>query len=182
MPHIQNRGPRDNSCCGERDRNNSMDRSSQNDSQDDTKVRYGDNTRDTRNTSMPSRNRQDNRDDSRQRYGQRYDSRERRPEQQNRLVRFESACQDGGQNRQNINFSSRNAQNRPQSPYQSTQHDFNSNPGQRRNNNTTRSQNQVCTHCRKTNHTSRECKTCFNCLKIGHFRHECRAPESSNLN
>ena len=82
----------------------------------------------------------------------------------------------------NINFNSRNAQNRPQSPYQNRQHDFNSNPGRRSNNNTTRSQNQVCTHCKRTNHSSRECKSCFKCLKLGHFRHECRAPRSSNLN
>ena len=73
-------------------------------------------TWDNRNTYMPSRNRQDKRDDSRQRYGQRYDSSERRPEQQNRSVLFESPRNDRGQNRQNINFSSRNAQNRPQSP------------------------------------------------------------------
>ena len=140
------------------------------------------NTRDTGNTYMPSRNRQDNRDDPRQRYGQRNDSRKRRPEQQNRSVRFESPRHDRGQNRQNMNFNSPNAQNRPQSPYQSRQYDFNSNPGQRNNNYTNRSQNQVCTHCKRTNHTSRECKACFNCLKIGRFRHECRAPRSSNLN
>ena len=53
---------------------------------------------------MPSRNHQDNRDDSRQRYGQGYDSRERKPEQQNRLFRFESPRKDSGQNRQNINL------------------------------------------------------------------------------
>ena len=182
MPHNHNRGSRDNSRNRERDRNNSMDKRSQNDSRDDTRGRYGNDTRNNRNTYMPSRNRQDNRDDSRQRYGQRYDSRERRPEQQNRSVRFESPRNDRGQNRQNINFNSRNAQNRPQSPYQSTQHDSNSNPGRRSNNNATRSQNQACQHCKRTNHSSRECKACFNCLKLGHFRHECRAPRSSNLN
>ena len=99
MPHIQNRGPRDNSPSGERDRNNSMDRRSQNDSRDDTRGRYADNTRDTRNTYIPSRNRQDNRDDSRQRYGQRYNSGQRRPEQQNRSVQFESPRHDRGENR-----------------------------------------------------------------------------------
>ena len=182
MPHNRNRGSRDNSRNRERDRKNSMDRRSQIDSRDDTRSRYENKTQDNRNTYMSSRNRQDNRDDSRQRYGQRYDSRERRPEQQNRSVRFESPRNDRGQNRHNINFSSRNAQNRPQSPYQSRQYDFNSNPGQRSNNNTTRSQNQVCTHCKRTNHTSRECRVCFNCLKIGNFRHECRASRSSNLN
>ena len=118
---------------------------------------------------MPSSNRQDNRYDSRQQYGQRYDSRERRPEQQNRLVRFESPRCDRGQNRQNINFNSRNAQNRPQSPYQNRQHDFHCNPGRRSNNNITRSQNQACQHCKRTNHTFRECKACCKCLKIGHF-------------
>ena len=119
MPHNRNRGSRDNSRNRERDRNNSMDRRSQNDSRDDTRSSYGNDTRETRNTYMTSRNRQDNRDDSRQRYGQRYDSRERRPEQQHRSVRFDSPCHDRGQNRQNINFNSRNVQNRPQSPYQS---------------------------------------------------------------
>ena len=89
MPHNQNRGSRDNSRNRERDRNNSMDRRSQHDSRDDTRSRYENDTRDNRNTYMPSRNRQDKRDDSRQRYGQRYDSRERRPEQQSRSVRFE---------------------------------------------------------------------------------------------
>ena len=182
MPHNRNRGSRDNSGNREQDRNNSLDRRSQTDSRDDTRGRYGDNTRDTRNTYMPSRNRLDNRDDSRPRYGQRYNSRERRPEQQHRSVRFESLRNDGGQNRQNINFSSRNAQNRPQSPYQSRQYDFNSNPGQGSNNIATRSQNQVGTHCKRTNHTSRDCKACFNCLINGYFRHECRAPRSSNLN
>ena len=182
MPYNHNRGSRDISRNRERDRNNSTDRRSQSDSRDDTRNEYGNNTRDTRNTYMPSRNRQDNCDDSRQRYGQRYDSRERRPEQQNRSVRFESPRGDRGQNRQNINFNSRNAKNRPQSLYQNRQYDFTSNPGQRSNNNTTRSQNEVCTHCKRTNHTSRECKACFNCLKIGHFRHECRARRSSNLN
>ena len=151
-----------------------MDRRSQTDSRKDT--------RETRNTNMPSRNRQDNRDDSRQRYGQRYNSRERRPEQQNRSVRFESPRHDRGQICQNINLNSRNAQNQPQSPYQIRQHDFNSNPGQRSNNNATRSQNLVCTHRKRSNHTSRECKACFNCLIIGYFRHECHAPRSSNLN
>ena len=182
MPHNQNRGSRDNSRSGERDRHNSMDRRSQNDSRDDTRSPYGNDTRETRNTYMPSRNRQDNRYDSRQRYGQRYDSRERKPEQQRRSVRFESPRNDREQNRQNINFNSRNAQNRPQSSYQNRQHDFNSNPGRRSNKNTTRSQNQICTHCKRTNHSSRECKACFNCLKLGHFRHECRAPRTSNLN
>ena len=38
------------------------------------------------------------------------DSRERRPEQQNRSVRFESPHRDKRQNRQNMNFKSRNAQ------------------------------------------------------------------------
>ena len=71
MPHNQNSGSRDNSLNRERDRNNSMHRRSQHDSRDDTRSRYGNNTRDTRNTYMPSRNRQDNRDDSRQRYRQR---------------------------------------------------------------------------------------------------------------
>ena len=175
MPHSQNRGSRDNSRNRERDRNNSMDRRSQSDSWENIRSRYENNTRDSRNTYMSSRNRKDNRDDSRQRYGQRYDSRERRPEHQNRSVRFESPRNDRGQNRQNLNFNSRNAQNRPQSPYQNIRQDFNSNPGRQSNNYTTRSQNQVCTHCKRTNHTSRECKACFNCLKIGHFRHECRA-------
>ena len=138
-PQTQNRGPRDNSRNRERDRNNSMDRRSQTDSRDDTRGRYGDNTRVTRNTYMPSRNLQDNRDVSRQRYRQRHASGECRPEQQNRSVRLESPRPDRGQNRQNRNFSSRNAQNRPQSPYQSRQHDFSSNSGQRSNNNTTRS-------------------------------------------
>ena len=171
MQHSRNRGSRDNSRNRERDRNNSMDRRSQHDSRENTRSRYENNTRDNRNTYMPSRNRQDNRDDSRQRYGQRYDSRERRPEQENRSVRFESPRNDRGQNCHNINFNSRNAQNRPQSPYQSRQYAFISNPGQRSNNNTNKSQNQACTHCKRTNHTSRECKACFNCLKIGHFRH-----------
>ena len=180
--HKRNRGSRDNRRSRERDRNNSMDRRSQNDSREDTRSRYENDTRDTRNPYMPSRNRPDKRDYSWQRYGQRYDSRERSPEQQNSSVRFESPRNDRGQNRQNINFNCRNAQNRPQSPYQNRQHDFNSNPGRRSNNNTTRSQNQVCTHCKKTHHSSRECKVCFNCLKLGHFRHECRAPRSSNLN
>ena len=182
MPHNQNRGSRDNSRNRERDRNNSMDRRGQTDSRENTRSRYVNDTRETRNTYMPPRNRQDNRDDSRQRYGQRYDSRERRSEQQHRSVGFESLRNDRGQNRQNTNFNSRNVQNRPQSPYQSRQHDFNSNPGRRSNINTARSQNLVCAHCKRTNHTSRECKACFNCLKLGHFRHECRAPRSSNLN
>ena len=181
MPHSRNRGSRDNFRNRERDRNSSMDRRTQNDSREDTRSRYENDTRDNRNTYMPSRNRQDKRDDSRQRYGQRYDSNERRPEQQNRSVRFESPRNDRGQNRQNINFNSRNAQNRPQSPYQNRRHDFNY-PGRQSNSNPTRSQNQACQHCKRTNHTSRECKACFNCLKIGHFRHECRAPRSSNLN
>ena len=182
MPHNRNRGSRDNSRNRERDRNNSMDRRSQHDSRENTRSRYGNDTRETRNTYMSSRNRQDNRDDSRQRYGHRYDSRERKPEQQNRSVRFESPRNDRGQNHQNINFSSRNTQNRSQSPYQSRQLDFNFNPGRRSNSNTTRSQNQAFQHCKRTNHTSRECKACFNCLKIGHFRHECPAPRSSDLN
>ena len=182
MQHNQNRRSRDNSRNGERDRNSSMDRRSQYDSRENTGSRYENNTRDNRNTYMPSCNRQDNRDDSRQRYGQSYDSRECRPEHQNRSVQPESPRKDRGQNRHNINFSSRNAQNRPQSPYQNRRHDLNSNPGQRSNNVTNKSQNQACTHCKRTNHTSRECKACFNCLKIGHFRHECRAPNSSNLN
>ena len=181
MPHSQNRGSRNNSRNRKRDRNNSMDKRSQNDSRDDTRSRYENDTQETRNTYMSSRNRQDNHDDSRQRYGQRYDSRERRPEQRNSSVRFESPRNDRGQNGHNINFSSRNAQNRPQSPYQSRRHDFNSSLGQRSNNYSNSSQNQACTHCKRTNHNSRECKACFNCLKIGHFRHECRAPRSSNL-
>ena len=182
MPHNHKRGSRDNSRSRERDRNSSMDRRTQNVSREDTRSRYENDTRDNRNTYMPSRNRQEKRDDSRQRYGQRYDSSERRPKQQNRSVRFESPRNDRGLNRQNINFSSRNARNRPHSPYQSRRQDFNSNPGQRSNDYTTRSQNQACTHCKRTNHTSRECKACVNCLKIGHFCHECRAPRSSNLN
>ena len=182
MQHNQNRGSRDISRNGERDRNNSMDRRSQNDSRENTRSRYGNDTRETRNTYMSSRNRQDNRDDSRQRYGQRYDSRERRPEQQNRSVRFESPRNDRGQNRQNLNFNSPNAQSRPQSPYQNRRHDFISNLGRQSNSNTTSSRNQACQHCKRTNHISRECKACFNCLKIGYFRHECRAPRSSNLN
>ena len=141
MPQNQNRGSRDNSRNKERDRNNSMDSRSQTDSRSDTQ--------ENRNRNMPPRKRQDTREDSRQRYGQRYDSRERRPEKQNRSVRFESPRHDRGQNRQNINLNSRNAQNPPQSPYQNRQHDFNSNPGQRSNNNATRSQNLVCTHCIK---------------------------------
>ena len=181
MPHNQNRGSRDNFRNRERDRNSSMDRRNQHDSRDNTRSRYENDTQDNRNTYIPSRNRQDKRDDSRQRYGKRYDSRERRPEQQNRSVRFESPRNDRGQNRQNINFSSRNAQNRPQSPYESRQYDFNSNPRRRSNNITNRSQNQACIHCKRTNHTSRESKACFNCLKMGHFCHECRAPRSSNL-
>ena len=79
MPHIRNRGSRDNSRSGERDKNSSLNRRSGNDSRENTRNRYVNNTRNTRNTYMPSRNSQDNRDDSRQRYGQRYDSRERRP-------------------------------------------------------------------------------------------------------
>ena len=140
MPYNHNRGSRDNSRNAERNRNNSMDRRSQNDSRDDTRSRYGNDTRESRNRYMPSRNRQYNRDDSRQRYGQRYISRESRPEQQHKSIPFESPRNDRGQNRQNINFNSRNAQNRPQSPYQSRRHDFNSNIGRRSNNNTTRSQ------------------------------------------
>ena len=143
MPHNQNRESRDDSRNRERDRNNSMDRRSHNDSRENTRSRYENDTRDNRNTYMPSRNRQDNRDDSRQRYGQSYNSRERRPEQQNKSVRFESPRNDRGLNRQNINFSSRSARNRPHSPYQSRRQDFNSNPGQRSNNNTNRSQNQA---------------------------------------
>ena len=109
MPHSGNRGSRDNSHNRERDRNNSMDRRSQNESRDDTRSRYGNDTRETGNIYMPSRNPQDNRDDSRQSYGQRYDFRERRPEHQNRSVRFESPRNDRGQNHQNLNFTSRNA-------------------------------------------------------------------------
>ena len=151
-----------------------MDSRSQNDSRENTRSRYGNDTRDTQNIFMPSRNRQDNRDDSRQRYRRRYNSREHRPEQQNRSVRFESPRKDRGQNCQNINFNAQNAQNRPLSPYQNRR-DLNSNPGRRSYSNTTRSQNQVCTQCKRTYRTSREGKACFNCLKIGHFRHECRA-------
>ena len=172
MQHNQNRGSSDNSRNGERDRISSTDRRSQHDSRENTRSRYGNDTQEG----------QYNRDDPRQRYGQRYDYRERRPEQQHRTIRFESRRHDRGQNRQNINFNSRNAQNRPQSPYQSRQYDFNFKPGQRSNNNTTRSRNQACQHCKRTNHTSRECKACFNCLKLGHFRHECRALRSSTLN
>ena len=157
-PHNRNTGSRDNSRNREQDRNKSMDRRSQTDSRDDTRSRYGNDAKETQNTYMPSHNRQDNRDDSRQRYGQRYDSRECRPEQQQqrRTVRLESPRHDRGQNRQNKNFNSRNAQSRPQSPYQSRQYDFNSDPGRRSNNYKTRSQNLVCTHCKRTNHTSRE--------------------------
>ena len=104
MPQSRNRGSRDNSRNRERDRNNSMDRTSQHDSRDDTRSRYENDTRDDRNTYIPSRNRQDKRDDSRHRYGQRYSSRECRPEQQNRSVRFESPRNDTGQNRQNLNL------------------------------------------------------------------------------
>ena len=110
MPHNRNRESRDSFLNRERDRNNSMIRRSQKDSWENTRSRYENNTRDNRNTYMPSRNRQDNRDDSHQRYGQRYDSRERRPEQRNRSVRFESPRNDRGQNCHNINFNSRNAQ------------------------------------------------------------------------
>ena len=144
MLHSRNRGSRDNSRNRERDRNNSIGRRSQNDSWENTRSRYECNTRDNRNNYMSSRNRQDNRDDSRQRYGQRYDSRERRPEHHNRSVRFESPRNDRGQNRQNLNFNSRNAQNRPQSPYQNRRQDFNSNPGRQSNNCTTRSQKPSC--------------------------------------
>ena len=84
MPQKRNRGSRDIFRNKKRDRNNSMDKSSQNDSGENTRSRYGNDTGETRNTYMFSRNRQDNRDESRQRYGQRYDSRERRPEQQHR--------------------------------------------------------------------------------------------------
>ena len=115
MLYNHKRGSRDNSRNGERNRNNSMDRRSQIDSQDNTRRRYGNDTRETRNIHMPSRNRQDNRDDSRHRYGQRYNFRERRPEQQNISVRFESPRNDRGQNHQNINFNSPNAQKRSQS-------------------------------------------------------------------
>ena len=101
MPHNRNRESRDNSRSGERDRNSSMDRRSQDGSRENTGNRYGNDTRETRNLYMPSRNRQDTRDHSRQRHGQRYDSRERRPEQQNRSVRFESRLNDRGQNHQN---------------------------------------------------------------------------------
>ena len=96
MPHNRNRGSRGNSRSRERDKNSSMDRRSQNDSRENTRSRYGNDTRETRNIYMPSPNRQNNRDDSRQRYGQTYDSRERRPEQQYRLVRFESPLHDRG--------------------------------------------------------------------------------------
>ena len=71
MPHNRNRGSRDNFRNRERETNNSMDGRSQKDSRDDTRSRYGKDTRETRTTYMPSRNRGDTRDDSRQRYGQR---------------------------------------------------------------------------------------------------------------
>ena len=67
----------------------------ENDSRENTRNRKGINTRDKRNVYMLPRNRQDNCDDSRHRYGQRYDSRERQPEQQNRSVRFESPRNNG---------------------------------------------------------------------------------------
>ena len=57
----------------------------------------------------------------------------------NSSVRVQSPCIDRGQNRQNINFNSQNAQNRPQPPYQNRQHDFKYNPGQRNYSNTSRS-------------------------------------------
>ena len=98
MPQIRNRDSRDTCRRGERDRNSSMHRRSHNDSPENTRSRYGNDTRDTRNIYKPSRNRQDNRDDSPQSYGQRYNSRERRPEEQNRLVWFESPRNDRGQN------------------------------------------------------------------------------------
>ena len=111
MPHNRNKRSRENSCSGERDRNSFIDRKSQNDSRHNTRSRYGNDTRDTRNIYMPSRNRKTSRDDSRQRYGQRDNSTEHRPEQQKMSVQFESPRNGRGQNRQNINFNSRNAQN-----------------------------------------------------------------------
>ena len=45
IPHNHNRGSSDNSCNRERDRNNSMDRTSQNDSRDETRGRYRKTTR-----------------------------------------------------------------------------------------------------------------------------------------
>ena len=182
MPHNRNRRPRDSPRSGKRDGNKSTDRRGQNDSQENRWSRYGNNTEVTRNIYMPSRNRQRNRNNSRQRYGQRYDSRDHRPEQQEWLVQFESLCNYKWQNRQNINFNSRNVQNRPQSRHQKRQHEFISNPRRRSYKNTTSSENQDCTHCKRTNHLFPDCKVCFNCSKIGRFRHECRTPRSSNLN
>ena len=83
-----------------------MDRRSQNGLWENTRNKYGNDTRETRNVYIPLRNRQDNRDDSRQRYGQRYDSKKRKPEQPNMSVRFESPCNERGQNRQKLNFNS----------------------------------------------------------------------------
>ena len=147
MPHKRNRGSRTNSCNVERNRNSSMDKRSQDDSRENTRSRYESDTQDTRNTYMSSRNRNDTCGDSRHRYGQRYDSRERRPEKQNTSVRFESPRNEREQSRPNINLNSRITQNRPQSPYQNRQHDFNSNPGRRSNNSTTRLQSQLCSDC-----------------------------------
>ena len=49
MPHNQNGGSRDFSRSREQNRNNSMDRRSQNDSREITRSRYGNDTRETRN-------------------------------------------------------------------------------------------------------------------------------------
>ena len=115
MPPNRNRGSRDNFRSGQRDRNSSMDGKSQDDSRENTGGGYGNDTRKSRSKYMPPRNRQHNRDVSRQIYVQRYDSRKRRLEQQNRSVRIELPRNDGEQNHQNIIFNSRNAQNRAQS-------------------------------------------------------------------
>ena len=79
MPHNRNRGSRDDSRSGERDRNNSMDSGSQDYTPENTRSSHEHETRDTRNICMPLRHRQDNQTDSRQRHGQKCDSRESRP-------------------------------------------------------------------------------------------------------
>ena len=149
MPYNHNRGSRDNSRNRERDRNNSMDRRSQHDSRDDMEITHKIPKTHTcpraiDKTIAMIHARDMDKETILENIGR----------NQNRSVRFESPRRDRGQNRQNTNFNSRNAQNRPQSPYQNRQYDFNSNPGRRSNNYTTRSQNEVCTHCERTNHTS----------------------------